>query len=368
MKIDAIDIFLVNMPLKYPFRTSFGNDSSIESVLVKLTSGDYYGWGEASPWSKPGYSPEFGEGAYYCLKKFLAPMILSKEIESGDKLQDLMSAVKGNYFAKACVDLAWWDLHAKMENKPLWKLIGGKNQEVAVGADFGVMENLDMLLKEIDGAVKSGFKRVKLKYRPGWDLNMVKEVRKNFPDLVFHIDCNAAYTLKDLSMFKELDKYNLAMIEQPLAFNDIGDHAELAKEINTPICLDESIVSVDSVKQAHAVNACKWVNIKPGRVGGITNAIKIHDYCESVNIPCWIGGMLESSVGANHCLALATMGNILYPSDIFPSSRFYYKDLSDPEMELYKPGFARASDRVGCGAEPDMKELIKNLVYKKTFK
>lgn len=352
-RIESIEIYRVAMPLVYPFRTAFGNDETIESVLVKITSGELYGWGESSPWRYPAYSAECAAGAFTVIRDFLAPFILGKSISSGEELQENLSWVKGNYFAKAGLDLAWWDLYAKSQKEPLWRVLGGKSNTVAVGADFGVMESIDVLLETIDGAVKAGYKRIKLKYRPGWDMDMIAAVRETFPEAVFHIDCNSAYTLDDLPMFKKLDRYNLEMIEQPLMHDDLIDHSELQRKIATPICLDESITSPEKARRAIKIKACRWVNIKPGRVGGTTKALEVHNICEEAGIPCWVGGMLESSVGASHCVALATLSNIKYPSDVFPSDRFYKDDLSNPPITLSGPSEAKASMQPGIGAEPN---------------
>ncbi len=357
MKIDSLELFRVEMPLVYPFRTAFGNDDRIESVLVKMRSGDLYGWGEATPWQTPGYSPESASTAFLVIRDYLTAAVIGKEPASGAELQELWSHVKGNPFAKAAVDLAWWDLRTKNEDLPLYQAIGGTRDSVEVGADFGIMESIDLLLDTIAVAVDEGFKRVKLKYRPGWDLPMIDAVRNRFPDIVVHVDCNSAYTLRDIAMLRELDNYNLAMIEQPLMSDDLIDHATLQAELKTPICLDESITSADRARKAIQIKACGWINIKPGRVGGLTNALAIHDVCEEMGTPCWVGGMLESAVGAHHCLALATLDNFRYPADIFPSSRFYKNDLGRPELKLAAPSVIALPDAPGCGAEPDPENL-----------
>ena len=359
MKIDSIEIFRVAMPLVYPFRTAFGNDDTIESVLVRMMSDGTYGWGEASPWRLPAYSSEWAAGAFMAIRDFLAPTILGEEVSSGADLQGRLSGIKGNHFAKSALDLAWWDLNAKRRNEPLWKTLGGQRNVIEVGADFGVMESIDLLLATIAGAVKSGFKRIKLKYRPGWDLEMVAAVRAAFPKTTFHIDCNSGYTLDSLSMFRNLDQYNLAMIEQPLAHDDLIDHAELQRKISTPICLAESITSVNKARKAIQIGACRWINIKPGRVGGLTNALAIHNLCEGSGIPCWVGGMLESAVGARHCAALATLPNFKYPGDIFPSERFYKCDLAYPPMTLSMPSQMTLLPTPGVGAQPDPDELAR---------
>lgn len=364
MHITAIDLYHVNMPLIYPFRTAFGNDDAIESVFVKLTTDDGYGWGESAPWRLPAYSPEWAAGVFLLLREVLAPRVLGQEITSSQELSARLAGVKGNPFAKAALDAAWWDLHARAQGLPLWRTLGGTQNPVPVGADFGVMETIDALLAEIDTAVKAGFKRVKLKYRPGWELEMVAAVRDAFPDTVFHVDCNSAYRLDALPMFKQLDRYNLAMIEQPLANDDLVDHATLQAALATPVCLDESITGPEAARKAIQIGACRWVNIKPGRVGGITNAVAVHDVCRDAGIPCWIGGMLESALGGMICVALATLPNIRYPSDIFPTSRFYHRDLSQPDLALSGPSEFTAPDTPGTGAEPDPDRLAEFTVQR----
>ena len=352
-RIDAVEIYRVRLPLVYPFRTAYGSDDAVGPVLVKLRSGQFHGWGEAQAFLFPTYCPEYSAGVFLVIKNVLAPAIVGREIDSGDELQQAMACFKGNFFAKGAIDMAWWDLHARSRNEPLWKTLGGQGPDVEVGADFGAMETIDALLGKIDQALKAGFKRVKLKYAPGWDLDMVQAVRKAFPDGVFHIDCNSGYTLKDIDMFRQLDRYNLAMIEQPLMHDDLVDHATLQRQISTPICLDESITSPEKVRKAIEIGACRWVNIKPVRVGGLTPALKIHDLCREAGVPCWVGGMLESGIGAAHCLAMATLPNIKYPSDVFPSSRFFHKDLSVPDWHLSGPSQMTAFDAPGIGCDPD---------------
>jgi o-succinylbenzoate synthase len=355
MRIDTIALHRVRMPLVAPFRTAFGDTAAIESVLVRIASGGLSGWGETCPWAAPAYSPEWAAGAFALLRDWLAPRLLGKDIASGEHLQRELAPFKGNPFAKAGLDLAWWDLHARQLNRPLWDVIGGRSDTVEVGADFGVMDSLDLLLEAIRGAVAAGFKRIKLKYRPGWELDMVAAVRRAFPDTVFHVDCNSAYTLRDAGMLQALDDFNLAMIEQPLAHDDLHDHAALQAMLRTPICLDESICSAEKARQAIALKACGWINIKPGRVGGITPALAIHELCRQAGVPVWIGGMLESAVGSAHCLALAALPNVRYPSDVFPSPRFYARDLAEPELALAGPSRMRAfpGPGIGCAPRPD---------------
>ena len=362
MKIDSIDVYGVSMPMKQAFTTSFGTTPATEGCIVKITSGEFTGWGESLSWKYPAYTSECARAQFLICRDIIAPLLTGKEIASGEQLQQELSGIKGNYFAKAGFDLAWWELSAKMQRQPLWKLIGGVTDTIDVGADFGVQDSIGILLDKIRGALESGYKRIKLKACRGWDLEMVKTVRNEFPDAIVHIDCNNAYSLDDLEMFKEIDHYKLAMIEQPLAFDDLIDHAELQSHLDTPVCLDESITSAAKARKAAQIKACRWVNIKLGRTGGLTNAIRVHNTCMDAGIPCWVGGMCESALGSALSLALASLPNIKYPADVFPTSRFYEHDLGNPPLEHSAPSQFKLSDKPGCGVEP-VPELLEEYSF-----
>lgn len=369
MRIDRIDLFHVRMPLIYPWRTAYGEDADIEAVLCRMTSGSVEAWGESSPLAAPCYSPEWAGGIFAVCQQWLAPRLLHQDIASGDELQQRLSLFKGNSFAKAVLDTAWWNLHSRLANQPLHRLLGAMRDIVPVGADFGVMDSIDDLIQSIGKSVDDGFPRVKLKFRPGWDLPMLREVRKNFPTNIFHIDCNSGYRLSDLKLFQAVDELNLAMIEQPLRHDDVVDHAELQGQIKTPVCLDETISHPDHAALAIRLKSCRYVNIKPGRIGGLTNAVKVHDMCQKAGIPCWVGGMLESATGANLCVALAMLDNFTYPADIFPTSRFYHVDLADQPLELVRDEkgipSVRAPQRI---PEPNADRLAKLTVQDATLK
>jgi len=336
MRIDRIELFHVAMPLISPWRTAYGEDAAIHAVLCRMTSGSVSGWGESAPFAAPCYSPEWADGVFSINRDWLAPQILGKEIESGEQLQKEIAFFKGNPFAKAVLDTAWWSLHSRISNTPLHTLLGATRDEVPVGADFGVMDEMNDLLEGIGAAIRDGFPRIKLKFRPGWDLPMLAAVRKDFPQHPIHIDCNSGYRISDLPLFQKVDEYDLAMIEQPLQNDDLLDHADLQSKISTPVCLDESITHPRQVEQAIRLKSCRYVNVKPGRVGGLTNAMAIHNICQRAGIPCWVGGMLESATGAALCVSLAMLENFTYPADIFPSSRFYHQDMSEPPLELHR--------------------------------
>jgi O-succinylbenzoate synthase len=334
MKIDTIEVFYVALPLIYPWRTAYGEDPAIHTVIIKMVSGEYAGWGETTPLRAPTYSPESAMSAYHTITEFIAPLLVGREIESAEDLLSMFAEFKGNPFAKAGPEIAWWNLKAEMEGRPLHELIGGTFRNVDAGADFGVQDTHDMLLEKIQGACDRGFKRVKLKVRRGWDLEMLKIVRSTFPDMTFHIDCNSGYTLGDIDLFKEIDKLELAMIEQPLHHTDLLEHAELQKQINTPVCLDESITSIRSFEWALRLKSCRILNIKTGRVGGLSIAVKLHDMAKDAGIPCWVGSMLESGIGEGILIELATLSNFTYPGDLFPSKFHYRQDLTEPEVIL----------------------------------
>lgn len=368
MRIDQIDLYWVKLPLVYPWRTAYGEDWEIHSCLVRLEGDGYHGWGETTPLYAPTYSPEHTGGVFYTLRDHFAPLIVGQEVESAADIQQRLTVFKGNQFAKAALEIACWVLDAKRAGVPLRRLLGATKDRIAVGADFGVQDSLDMLLAKIQGAVDQGFPRVKLKFRPGWDLNMLEAVRSTFPNFTFHIDCNSGYTLDDAALFRKVDHYGLAMIEQPLQADDLVDHAELQKIIETPICLDESIRSVHDAEVALRIGSCRYVNIKAGRVGGLGTARAIHDLCQQHGIPCWVGGMLESSVGVGINVELATLSNFTYPADVFPARTFYSRDITDLEAELSGPGEMAASQVPGIPYEPVPALLEERIVQRASFR
>lgn len=363
MRFDRIELFHVRMPLVAPWRTAYGEDAFVESVLARVESGGVQVWSETSCLAAPCYSPEWAAGVFAISRDWLAPALVGQSLDSGAELQRRLAHFKGNPFAKALFDNAWWILDAKQTGQPLYRRLGATRNSVPVGADFGVEDTIDSLLAKIGRAVDAGFPRIKLKFRPGWDLEMLRAVRREFPDQTIHIDCNSGYTLADLELFQRLDEFRLAMIEQPLGHDDLVDHATLQAAIVTPVCLDESITSPDKARQAIELGSCRYINVKPGRVGGLTHALAIHDLCRAAGTSCWVGGMLESAIGARVCVALAMLDNFIYPADIFPSSRFYKSDLGQPPIELSRSPDGTphvvADDVPGIAAEPDPKRLEK---------
>jgi O-succinylbenzoate synthase len=363
MRFDRIELFHVRMPLISPWRTAYGEDALVESVLARVESGGVRAWSETSCLAAPCYSPEWAAGVFALARDWLAPALVGQAIDSGADLQRRLGHFKGNPFAKALFDNAWWILDAKLAGQPLYRRLGATRNAVAVGADFGVENSIELLLAKIGGAVQAGFGRIKLKFRPGWDMAMLTAVRREFPDQSIHIDCNSGYTLADVELFRRLDDFELAMIEQPLGHDDLVDHATLQAAIVTPVCLDESITSPDKARQAIELGSCRFINVKPGRVGGLTHALAIHDLCRAAGVACWVGGMLESAIGARVCVALAMLDHFTYPADIFPSSRFYHEDLCRSPLELSRSADGTpqvtAEDTPGIAGEPDPKRLEK---------
>ena len=366
MRIDRLDVYQAALPLIYPWRTAYGEDPDSHTILIKATSDGHTAWAESTPLCfGPTYLPESAVSVFFHVTEFFGPHVIGREYDTAKALRDRLGVFKGNSFAKAAIEFCWWTLQSEMTGTPLHRLLGGETREVPAGADFGVQDSIDMLLGNIQGAVDSGFPRIKLKVRKGWDLEMLRAVRTTFPDMTFHIDCNSGYTLDDLPFFKAIDGLGLAFIEQPLDYADVLDHAELARQIETPVCLDESIVSVRATEQAIRIGACKYINIKPARVGGLSNAVAIHDIARDAGIPVWVGGMLESSLGAAICVELATLPNFTYPGDLFPSSRFYTQDLADPPLEITEQHTFRPF--TGRLPEPDPERLASLTVRSKSI-
>ncbi len=355
MRIERIEVHWVKLPLRFVWRTSYADQHFTDTILVRMEGGGHSAWGESCPVYVPSYSAEHTIGTFHTLCTHMAPRIVGQDIESAQDLLEHIAFIKGNQFARAALDITWWILDAKRRGLPLHVALGGTRDRVQVGADFGVQDSLDTLLRKIQGAVDQGFPRIKLKVRPGWDLKVVEAVRSTFPDLTFHVDCNAAYTPADAGLFCKLDRHRLAMIEQPLADDGMSlvNHADLQKMLETPICLDESAQSLAHIQAAIRLGSCRVVNIKVARAGGLTASRDIQALCADHGIPCWVGGMLESAIGGAICAELATLPNFTYPGDIFPSSYFYANDIGKPEIVLSGPGEVATSQVPGIPQEPD---------------
>ncbi len=358
VKIDSAEIRYVELPLISPWRTAYGEDASIHSVMVKLCGDGVEAWGEAAPFYAPTYSPESARSVYETAREFFLPRIVGRTLDTAEEVAERISIFKGNPFSKAAVETAWWALDSKLRGVPLWRALGADEPVVRCGADFGVQDTIDELLALIQGAVDAGFPRIKLKVKHAWDIEMLDAVRSAFPDPVIHVDCNSGYDLKaDFDTLAAFDRFNLAMIEQPLDHTDLVDHAELQRRIETPVCLDESVTRPRDFELALKIDACRVINVKPGRVGGLDNAVRIHNMARDAGMPAWVGGMLESGVGAGICAALGTLPGFTYPADVFPSSKFYAEDITDRSVEQDENCNVVLDETPGVGFDPVQERL-----------
>ncbi|MDM5304928.1 o-succinylbenzoate synthase [Peribacillus frigoritolerans] len=353
MKITEVRLRHLNMDLVASFTTSFGTFVDKEFILVEVKNGKgLSGWAESVAFSAPWYNEETIKTNWTMLEDFLIPLVLDKEIEHPRDVSDMFSHIRKNNMAKSAIEGAIWDLYAKEKNIPLSMALGGELEKIEVGISIGIQKTVPELLAKIETGLKDGYKRVKMKIQPGWDVDVIREVRNRYPDIPIMADANSAYRLKDIELLKQLDQFDLMMIEQPLSSDDIVDHATLQAEIKTPICLDESIHSVEDARKALELGSCKIINIKIGRVGGLTEAMKIHELCKERNVPVWCGGMLESGVGRAHNIALTTLDNFTMPGDTAASANYWHKDIIQPEVTV-NDGVITVPKAAGIGYEVD---------------
>lgn len=368
MKIDEIIVYKVNMRMKNPFTTSFGTEHDRLFLLVEIKNEDgLSGWGECTASESPLYIEEFTESSWIMLNKFLIPMILKKDLEHPDEVHELFSVFKRNHLAKSAIEGAVWDIYAKSKGISLSEALGGVKSSIEVGISLGIEDDIETLLENIREKTEEGYKRIKVKIKPGKDIDVIDKVREHFPDIPLMVDANSAYTLDDIETLKKLDPYNLMMIEQPLAAGDLIDHAKLQKEIKTPICLDESIHSFDDARKAIELGSGRIINLKIGRVGGLSEAKRIHDLCVQENIEMWCGGMLESGVGRAHNIAITSLANFTLPGDTAASSRYWEKDIIEPEVTV-QDGILQVPTKPGIGYEVNRDELRKHTIEVKTFR
>lgn len=366
MHIEQIELRHIKMELVSPFTTSMGTEYNQEHIIVKVGAEGITGWGECVAGSSPYYTYETVQTAWHILQDFLIPSILGKDISSIDEAIQLYSQVRGHMMAKAGLESALWDVFAKSKNISLSKILGGTKKKIDVGVSIGIQSSSTELIKKVEAYLSEGYKRIKIKISPGNDLQFIKALRNEFPEIPLQVDGNSVYSLEDIDIFKEIDNYNLLLIEQPLGHEDIYDHSKLQRELKTPICLDESIHSLDDTRAAIELDSCRVINIKPGRVGGFTESKLIHDYCASKNIPVWHGGMLEFGIGRAGNVALASLPNFTLPGDISASKRYYNQDIVEPEFVLNNDGTIDVPTNPGIGVEINMKILDKVTVRKKS--
>jgi O-succinylbenzoate synthase len=349
MRITHLHLHHISLPYVHPFETSFGRELSREALLVAAQSDGLTGWGECVAGSGPWYSYETVETAWHVLRDFLAPALLGHEISQPAEVVARFGRVRGHAMARASLENAVWDLLGQAQGRSLVKMLGGARPAVPVGVSVGIEPTLDELLAQVEGYVAAGYARVKLKIKPGWDVQVVRAVRERWPDLALQVDANSAYTLADAARLAELDAFDLLLIEQPLHHDDIVDHAVLQRQLRTPICLDESIHSPEHARWALDIGACRIINIKVGRVGGFTAAQQIHDLCAERGVPVWCGGMLETNVGRAGNLALAALPNFTLPGDISASARYFHRDIAAPDFTLNADSTITVPDAPGLG-------------------
>ncbi len=360
MELKKIILYYFEAKLKSTFRTSFGSLLVRPVILVKVEerSGEI-GWGEVVAGEGPWYSYETYETAILVLKKYIVPRILKYGDIKAKDVRYVLKSIRGHNMAKTGVEEALWDLESRLAGEPLYRYIGGVRDEIVAGVSIGLKPTIENLMEEVKLRVEEGYRRIKIKIEPGRDVELVKAIRKEFPDIPLQVDANAAYTLNDINVFRELDKYELLMIEQPLAYDDLVDHSLLSRKISTPICLDESIVSISDLKATYLLGSAEIVNIKPGRVGGIESSRKMLKYAGVVGMGAWIGGMLETGVGRAFLVALASLPEVNYPNDISASERYWDKDIVEPPWELTNKGTIRVLKAPGIGVEVLEEEVEK---------
>lgn len=350
--VKTIELIEVNLPLVHFFETSFGRTYERRIILARVedASGDE-GWGEITCGEVPGYSDEWTDSAWVTAEKILAPMVVGKTFEKAADVSDSMRSARGHRMAKSGIETACWDLEAKNLGVPLWRFLGGVNQTIECGVSIGIQDNIEQLLEKIQVELDAGYRRIKIKIAPHWDYDIIKAVREHFGGIPLMGDANSAYTLADIDKLKSLDEFKLMMLEQPLSNEDIVDHAKLQSQIETPICLDEPIRSVDDARKAIELKSGKIINLKNGRVGGHTQSKLIEQICRENNIPVWCGGMLESGIGRAHNIAISTLAGYTMPGDVSASKRYWHEDIIEPAVEVSAEGTITAPDGPGIGFE-----------------
>lgn len=364
MRLEQITLRELHMTLVAPFQTSMETTTVRRVLLVEAVVDGVIGWGECVAGETPSYSPETTETAWHILRDHLWPTLKGKQFASAGDVWDLLSWVRGHNMAKAGLEAALWDAEARQKQIPLAKLLGGTREEIASGVSVGIKASLEELVRAVEVELKAGYQRIKIKIKPGHDLEAVRVLRTKFPAIKLMVDANSAYTPADVPLLQRLDEFYLMMIEQPLGWDDLYSHVELQRELQTPICLDECIHTEEQAVAAIRLGACRIMNIKLGRVGGYTPARRIHDVCQKQNMPVWCGGMLESGIGRAHNIALSTLPGFTLPGDVAASRRYWTEDIIEPEVTVLKQGTIRVPSEPGIGFQPRI-DLIDRLTEKR---
>jgi len=368
VKIEHIQVRHVRLPLRRPFETSFGRTTHKEFLLVSVSAGGVTGHGECVADSDPYYLPETNQTVLHVLRDFLVPLAFGLEIAHPRDLPGAFGRVRGHEMAKAALEMAVWELHARREGVPLYRVLGGRGGQIATGVSIGLQPTTAGLLERVVEEVAAGYRRVKIKIKPGHDRDLVVAVRARFPDLPLMVDANSAYTLADAGLFGEMDRYSLTMIEQPLAWDDMVDHAALQRRIRTPVCLDESIHSGEDARRALALGACRVINIKAGRVGGFAGSLAVHDVCRAASVPVWCGGMLESGIGRLANVHLQTLPGFTLPGDTSASARYFEEDLVEPPVAVSPSGTIDVPEGPGIGHEIVWPRVEKATTFREEWK
>jgi O-succinylbenzoate synthase len=367
MTIDAVELREIQMPYLAPFETSFGREDTKACLLVRVQADGLEGWGEVPAGRAPLYNEETDETAWLVLERFLIPPLLGRPAPPPDAFARSVAHIRRHHMAKAGLEAALWDLHARREGRSLAQALGGERPVVPVGVSQGIEATIEELLDRLGGYLAQGYRRVKIKIKPGWDLEPVRRIRERFADVLLQVDANSAYDLADAGAFHALDAYGLLLIEQPLQEDDLVDHAVLQAQLRTPICLDESIVHTRAAQAALRLGACRIINIKQARVGGLTAAVAIHDLCRAQGVPVWCGGMLETGIGRAANLALASLPNFSLPHDLSASDRYFAEDLIDPPVVLNPDGTITVPTGPGLGVNVVMARVERATVRMARF-
>lgn len=368
MKIDSLTLHHLSMPLVAPFETSFGRETQRECILVTLNAEGLTGYGECVATREPGYNYETTGTAWHILKDFIAPLLLGQDVADALDFQRRVERIRGHHLAKAGVEMALWDLLGKRDGRSLKEMFGGAREKVEVGVSIGIQESAAALVRTVESYLADGYRRVKIKIKPGREVEETVAVRKKYPDLRLQVDANSAYTLETASALKPLDDLDLLLIEQPLFEDDIWDHRKLQAQFKTAICLDESILTPRHARYALEMEACRNINIKPARVGGLSQAVMIHDFCRGRGIPVWCGGMLETGVGRASNLAIASLPGYVLPGDISASDRYYHRDITHERFVLNDDSTITVPDQPGLGVTIDEEALKQFTLSELTLK
>ena len=349
MHISSITIHEIQLDLRQFFETSFARVTCEHFLLLEVNVEGVTGWSECVASEAPSYSSETVKTSLHIIEDFIAPHLFNRDFQHPDEILPLLHHIRGHNMAKAAVEMGCWDAFSRIQGEPLSKTLGGTRAEIVSGVSIGIQDSVEQLLEKINLELEDGYQRIKLKIKPGWDIDVIQKVRQQFPDLPLMVDANCAYSLVDVDLFRAMDEYNLTMIEQPLHYSDMWDHAKLQEQIDTPICLDESIHSADDARKAIEMGATKIINIKPGRLGGLSSARDVHSVALEHNIPVWCGGMLESGIGRAHNVHLSTLPNFILPGDVADSKRYFVEELIEPTVQVRKNGTIEVPKGPGIG-------------------